>query len=160
MDLLLIKAPFRKSSMANAIREFFFPTFATQKERRLNLALQAAYLATAASVVWIVLAYAYPVVPIIALAGSVAFVIGLRKALESAHHRALARLRDAQFLICPQCQYNLRASINTGQCPECGTKFDLARLRRDWTTRYVRLLNRVVTGDIEDGDGLDDTDWW
>jgi hypothetical protein len=145
--------------MMERVREFWFPRLATRRERRLTTVLHACYVCTGASIIWIALAYQRPAPPVVALAVSIGVAINIRLALESAHHRALTRLRNAQFLICPGCLYDLRASVDAGQCPECGSPFDIAGLRHQWTQRYVGLLNRVATRDFKDSDGSDGVDW-
>jgi len=146
--------------MIERVRKFWFPRLATRRERRLSIVLRAAYICAGLGIVWIALTYKRPAPAMFSLAVSIGVGINVRLALETAHHRALTKLRNAQFLMCPGCLYDLRASIDAGQCPECGLAFDLATLRHQWTQRYVRLLNRVATRDLRDSDSSDGVDWW
>lgn len=127
------------------------PGVATPRERWLNRGL---VLAVVLVLVCVVVAFALGSglrswAGVGAAAGVVA-AMAFRYALERAHLRALELLRDAQFLVCPGCRYGLHASIREGRCPECGDVFDAASLRREWTERYVRLLNRVASPEDPD----------
>lgn len=127
------------------------PGVATRRERWLNRAMILAVLVALGGV-----AFGWKMgfrswAGITAAIGVVA-TFAFRSALQAAHLRALGLLRDAQFLVCPTCRYGLHASVREGRCPECGRPLDSASLRKDWTQRYVALLNRVASPTDENSD--------
>jgi RNA polymerase subunit RPABC4/transcription elongation factor Spt4 len=44
----------------------------------------------------------------------------------------------ANYRLCPRCRYDLVASEEKGQCPECGAPFDPTILREAWNRAYPR----------------------
>lgn len=137
--------------MTRWLSQVFFPSVATRRERWLNHAmLLSAAVAIGGAIAAVGFGYGFESWAGIVVAAGVVSALGFRKGLEVEHLRALALLRDAQFLVCPRCRYGLHASVREGRCPECGEKFDPASLRKEWTERYVSLLNRVASPGDED----------
>ncbi len=46
--------------------------------------------------------------------------------------RLSARARREQGRVCWECGYVLTGLGDAGDCPECGTRYDVANLRRQW----------------------------
>ncbi len=41
-------------------------------------------------------------------------------------------VKDAHYLLCTHCLYNLEGHESLGICPECGTPFTARKLEEDW----------------------------
>ena len=61
----------------------------------------------------------------------IAALIALNATWKRLKARMQHRLEDADFLLCLECGYDLRGQA-TRRCPECGTPFQPADLRRQW----------------------------
>jgi hypothetical protein len=48
--------------------------------------------------------------------------------------RLLSRVRKAELLVCPRCEYSLANSGERGICPECGRPFEIESVRRAWVS--------------------------
>lgn len=133
--------------MLTKLLERSFPTMATQREVWLNTSR-----------------FVFKVIAIFTLASSVVclawdvrlffrvvvvsmyfwFAVGAFKfLLTSAHDAALDRLREAQFLICTACRFDLRSSVSIGKCPECGRSFNPDTLSLEWIRHYDHLKEKA-----------------
>ena len=68
----------------------------------------------------VVVAWAYPVIVLV-------MIIVRRRT----HKSVIASLREAEYLICWQCGYDLRGT-DEPRCPECGTEFSRDELIAKW----------------------------
>ncbi len=57
-------------------------------------------------------------------------------------HRAWRRLRDADFLLCPVCEYRLHGLGSSGHCPECGEAFEVKSARNHWRDMLGATIKR------------------
>ena len=55
-------------------------------------------------------------------------------------HRAWRRLREADYLVCPVCEYSLHGLGSSGCCPECGEACDVSSVREHW----IEMLNTAL----------------
>lgn len=46
--------------------------------------------------------------------------------------RVLHRVGARQFMVCPECGYDLHGLEGEQRCPECGKRFNVDSLRREW----------------------------
>ncbi len=46
--------------------------------------------------------------------------------------RLRQRLAKCNFLLCPQCGYELSEFLRQGRCPECGRRVDLVEVQAAW----------------------------
>jgi hypothetical protein len=56
--------------------------------------------------------------------------------------RALRRAAAHEYLLCPDCTYDLRTLDATGTCPECGRAYEHAAVRATWLDAQRRLTRR------------------
>ncbi|MFI4882423.1 MAG: hypothetical protein ACIAQU_07550, partial [Phycisphaerales bacterium JB064] len=56
--------------------------------------------------------------------------------------RALRRAPAADYLLCPDCTYDLRTLDDAGTCPECGRAYEHDTVRAQWAEAERRLKRK------------------
>ncbi|MBS0196130.1 MAG: hypothetical protein JSR77_05175 [Planctomycetes bacterium] len=123
-------------------------TAAEQKRRRRLWLMVCGQLAVAATVIWFALV-AHNLVAVIVcviaiIIGNIVLVWHVSQ-LASLNWAARQRLRKSGYRVCPECMYDLAASPEEGNCPECGWTYSPGTLRDRWEQSYKKMLEKTGT---------------
>lgn len=69
--------------------------------------------------------------------GMVLLMFAATCAFYGARARGWRTLKEADFMICPQCRYDLRSIEDHAACPECGAPFTPDSLFETWRWSYM-----------------------
>ncbi len=127
---------------------------ATGAEAIAHLATTWLALVCAGFAIWYILAVyrlAPPLQPLMGLTGLVIIAanLGLSIARIYLRGRGSRIVKEHDFLICPQCRFDLRGLSDPGRCPECGRTYSKNDLERTWINAYDMLpLSNDAAGDL------------
>ncbi len=62
--------------------------------------------------------------------------------------KSALKLKDAGFMYCEECCYNLSSGDTTGVCPECGNAYTKEQLEAHWRYQYIWHLDQAFVEEM------------